>query len=76
MCVRRAAGDPYAERVRSRAQRVVGVALVPLAIALVGVVVCLAVAPDVRAAWIVGGVTAVAVGISTLIAALYLITRR
>jgi len=52
------------------------VALLPLALALVGTAVGLAVAPDVRAGRLVGGVTATAVGIATIVAAALLFSRR
>lgn len=52
------------------------VALTPLVIALAGVATGLAVAPDIRAGWIVLGVTAAAVGLTTLCAALYLFVYR
>ncbi|WP_146082440.1 hypothetical protein [Rathayibacter sp. AY1C5] len=52
------------------------VALTPLVIALAGVATGLAVAPDVRAGWIVLGVTAAVVGLSAVVAALYLFMHR
>ena len=56
--------------------RRVAAALTPLILALVGVAVGLAVAPDVRAGWVVLGVTATVVGSAVLGSASFLFVDR
>lgn len=56
--------------------RRIAVALTPLILALLGVAVGLAVAPDVRAGWVALGVTAAVVGLAILGSAVVLFVVR